>query len=155
MARQGSIRVYDGIMVEEEVANVQPSNLRKSELSFALRTDPEVCEKVIRDLKGAIPNIQGLMDQLKRLKINRNLEGEFSRLKWRLCKYEIMQCDCSWQDKDSELRDALAMLDMCYRTLIHKTEMELNDVFYMRDVTKALLETFEHKIAQLQELLTV
>ncbi len=153
MARQGSIRIYDGDVMEE--ANVHPNDLKRSELSFALRTDPELCERIIRDLKGAIPNIQKLLEQIKRLKINRSLEGDLSRLKWRLCKYEIMHCDCSWQDKDSELRYALSMLDMCYKTVIHKADMEMNDVFYMRDVLKALLETFEHKISQLQELLMV
>lgn len=153
MARQGSFRVYEDEVVAE--ANMQQCATGVSELSFAVRTDPELCVRIIRDLKAAIPNVQRLLEQIKRLRINRNLEGELSRLKWRLSKYEIMQCDCSWQDKDSDLRDALAMLDMCYKTTIQKVDMEMNDVFYMRDVLKAMLETFEDKIIQLQELLTV
>lgn len=153
MAQQGSILFYD--CDEMEVVNVRPNDLKRSELSFALRNDHELCEKIIQDLKDAIPNVQRLMEQVERLRINHNLERELSRLKWRLCKYEIMQCDCSWQDKDSELQDALVMLDMCYRTLIQKMDLEMNDVFYIRDVMKALLDTFEHKILQIQEFLAV
>ena len=66
-----------------------------------------------------------------------------------------MQSDCYWERLDSDLSYALNLLDECHDTLMYKFREDflLSDLLYMIKTLETVVEEFEKKIEQIEDVL--
>lgn len=121
-------------------------------VSFELMMDTKMCQRIIRDLRNAIGRLNELLAEANNFKLERNLHNFMCEFRWRLNKYSIMRSDCSWQEKDEDLRNTLKLLEECYNQITKKWDFTVGDLMYVIKVIETVIFNFEQKINQLEEI---
>lgn len=124
-------------------------------LDFNLITDYQLCQKMVEDLENGIKQIDALSEEIKSLPLKGWANERLGTIKWDLNKYSLLKSDCRWQDNDDELKSTLANQEMCYRQMTSKSEHTLGDVFYILWNLQNMKETFDAKISQIREIISI
>lgn len=120
------------------------------QLSYALRTDPELCTKMATALRAACMNIRDLINDLERLNLDQASNG-MNMLLMRL-DIHILAGDCSWQDADNDANIVLKSIQLCKRQMFKKEYYTLGDAVYVCTVLRNALSVFEAKTEQLSAI---
>ena len=166
MDRKTSIQDNQHKLEESEIERIDPRSIidvriRRTEtiatrgISFVLMTDPEMCQRIVRELKPAIVRIKEILEDMNDYRLSNNLCSLIIHNRSKLNRFTIVQSDCYWVRMDSDLSQALNMLDECHNVLIRKfqEDFKLSDLLYMIKVLETLMEEFEKKVEQIEEIL--
>lgn len=123
-----------------------------SGVEFALMMDTKMCQRIMRELRGAIGRLNGLLVEINNFKLDNSLHNFMCEYRWKLNKYSIMKSDCYWQTKDNDLDKTMKLLENCYKMMTHKDSYTVGDVLYVIKVLETVIFNFERKISQLEEI---
>ena len=124
-------------------------------LSFALSTNPQMCERVVRELRAACTEIQRHLSEMEQCRITYDFATLIIQKRSVMNRFSLVKSDCYWANMDTDLSATLTMIDDCHKALIGKfaEDLRLSDLLYMIDVFKKAQADFEHKIEQVEEVL--
>ena len=124
-------------------------------LSFALTTNPQMCERIVRELKVANIEIQRHLDDIESSRLSRNLASLIIEKRSVMNRFSLIKSDCYWANLDIDLSNTIDMIDQCHDVLIGKfaEDFKLRDLLYVIDVFKKVQQEFERKIEQVEEVL--
>ncbi len=124
-------------------------------LSFALSTNPQMCERVVRELRAACSEIQRHLSEMERCRLTYDFATLIIQKRSVMNRFSLVKSDCYWANMDTDLSATLTMIDECHNALIGKfaEDFRLSDLLYMIDVFKKAQAEFEHKIEQVEEVL--
>lgn len=121
-------------------------------LEFALMMDTKMCQRIMRELRGAIGRLNELLAEINNFKLDNSLHIFMCEYRWKLNKYSIMKSDCYWQTKDEDLDKTMQLLEDCYKVMTHKDKYTVGDLLYVIKVLETIVFNFERKISQLEEI---
>ena len=119
---------------------------------MSLRMQPELCERLVRDLRQALENLRDIKEEFGQINLDSSLGIRISGFKSKLNKYVLVGCDCSWSRVDSELNQALTRIDMCYGILMNKSKYTVSDICYVSRTLDEIKKVFEEKLELFEEL---
>ena len=124
-------------------------------ISFALMMDVAMCERIIKELRAANGRIRDILREINGYRLSRDMCTMLIENRTKLSKYTIVQSDCYWERLDSDLSGALNLLDECHNTLMYKFREDflLSDLLYMIKTLETVMEEFEKKIEQIEDVL--
>ena len=124
-------------------------------ISFSLMMDVAMCERIVKELRAANGRIRIILREINDYRLNRDMCTMLIENRTKLSKYTIMQSDCYWERLDSDLSYALNMLEKCHNTLMYKFREDflLSDLLYMIKTLETVMEEFERKIEQIEDVL--
>ena len=124
-------------------------------ISFALMMDVAMCERIIKELRAANGRIRNILREINDYRLSRDMCTMLIENRTKLSKYTIVQSDCYWERLDSDLSYALNLLEECHNTLMYKFREDflLSDLLYMIKVLETVMDEFEKKIEQIEEIL--
>lgn len=141
-------------MVEKRsYAYAEMGHETRGTVSYSMRVRPDLCERILKDLRAAIPRIESAIEDFEDIAINSSLHTALSVFKSRLNKYALLGSDCSWQEYDTELAQCLDQIDMCTGVLMKKQKYRVSDVVYISRTLREIKERFEEKTEEYSELL--
>ncbi len=154
-------RVEDDKVRENNHSNIVDVRITRTEtvstrgISFMLMTDPAMCERIVRELRPAIIRIKDILERMNDYRLTNNLSSLIVQNRSKLSRFTIVQSDCYWARMDSDLSHALNLLDECHDALIGKyqEDFRLSDLLYMIRVLETVMEEFDRKIEQIEEIL--
>ena len=124
-------------------------------ISFALMMDVAMCERIVKELRAANGRIRDILREINDYRLNRDMCTLLTDTRTKLSKYTIMHSDCYWERLDSDLSYALNLLEECHNTLMYKFREDflLSDLLYMIKTMETVMEEFERKIEQIEDVL--
>lgn len=124
-------------------------------ISFALMTDPDMCQRIVRELRPATVRIKDILDGMNDYRLSNSLCSLIMDNRSKIGRFSIVQSDCYWTRIDSDLSQALAQLDECHDSLIRKfpEDFRLSDLLYMIKTLETVMDEFDKKIEQIEEIL--
>ena len=129
--------------------------VKTSKIDPPLSTDVAMCERIIRELRAANGRICNILNEINGYRLSRDMCTMLIENRTKLSKYTIMQSDCYWEGMDTDLSSALNLLEECHNTLMYKFREDflLSDLLYMIKTLETVMEEFEIKIEQIEDVL--
>ena len=112
----------------------------------------EDAEKMARNLRRAITQIEKFLTELSNIKLSGNSNLELTLLKPKFSKYALIG-DCTLEKNDSDILHMMSQIDMCYKLLLMKSSYTFGDVIYVNETMSKAKELFERKLEEVDELL--
>ena len=124
-------------------------------ISFSLMMDVPMCERIVRELRATNVRIRTILREINDYRLSRDMCTLLIENRTKLSKYTLVKSDCYWENMDSDLSAALSMLQSCHDYLMGKFREEflLSDLLYMVKTLETVMEEFERKIEQIEDVL--
>ena len=122
---------------------------------FSLMMDVAMCERIVKELRAANVRIRNILREINDYRLGRDMCTLLIENRTKLSKYTLVKSDCYWENMDSDLSAALSMLQSCHDYLMGKfrEDMLLSDLLYMIKTLETVMEEFERKIEQIEDIL--
>lgn len=124
-------------------------------LSFALTTNPDMCVRIVRELRAANIEIKRHLDEIKNTRISWDLASLIIAKRSQMNRFSLVKSDCYWANFDTDLFETLAIIDECHDSLCGKfaEHFRLSDLLNIITTLENVYERFERKIEQIEDVL--
>ncbi len=149
----------NGAFNTQEVVNVnimRKETIATSSLSFALSNDPEMLQRVKRELRVAIRRINEILEQINSCRVGNDWSELIVKNRCNLGRYSLMQSDCYWANMDTDLSMALSTLEECKESMFNKfrEDFRMSDLLYLVKVLETVKDEFERKLEQIEDVMS-